>query len=560
MGVNYNFRVNKIFLSVSYFALVFSYSWIIIPYGIENNDGGFILGLAYQFYQGGRLYEDIFYVRPPISIMLHSFVFLSPFDFAPVLWSRLFFVFQIAVYSALAGALVGRLFKFNRVSIFFVCVLSFIFSFHNFPPMAWHTVDGVFFSVLAVFFAVSASEKSSLIKSFLAISCAALAALSKQPFYITPVLVFLLMLYPISTKKLVLTVSCTAVSALVFYLVLSKILDFTLMLEAISSQTSLRDLVSAGILNYLRDWLSIRTVLTSGPLGAALLLWGYFKFKDVRIENIRYFRLFFLLSVVIFFLSLLQTFLVADQRVNPGRLIDSIFTVSAFLSVVEFLRTREEKWFVIVAMHAIAWAASISWGYTTTALYSSPSILVVVIVLRDIAIPRFISKILVFGVVVISASSFFIGNKFLYSLEGSVMREESIVPMGEKFPMLFGIYGTEMQADAYHELDELIEALGHNVVIAPNWPLFNVVWGGKNPLGIDWLLNAEVGSYELAVRERLNDVAHVIVFLDASPSPESEGRFGSDITVWVKSNWHEMEMQSRYFDVFRNPKFKGDSK
>ena len=100
---------------------------------------------------GGSLYDQIIYVRPPISPILHSFVFYPPFSSLPIFIDRLFVFVQIAVYSVLSAVFVKRLFAWDNTFTVIVSALCFVFSVHAFPPMAWHTIDGIFFSVIALY-------------------------------------------------------------------------------------------------------------------------------------------------------------------------------------------------------------------------------------------------------------------------------------------------------------------------------------------------------------------------------------------------------------------------
>jgi hypothetical protein len=127
------------------------------------------------------------------------------------------------------------------------------------------------------------------------------------------------------------------------------------------------------------------------------------------------------------------------------------------------------------------------------------------------------------------------------------------VNIGAEFPALTGIRVTVAQADALRELPSLRSRLGEDLVVMPNWPLYNTIFGGLNPLGMDWLLNTEVGPFEPAIRSRLNAEDYVIVFRNASPSPESEGRFGSEITQSITQSWILENDSGQYFKVYSNP-------
>ena len=48
-----------------------------IFFGIEFTDSGFIQGISWAIHSGGTLYEDIDYVRPPVSPFIWQAVFLT---------------------------------------------------------------------------------------------------------------------------------------------------------------------------------------------------------------------------------------------------------------------------------------------------------------------------------------------------------------------------------------------------------------------------------------------------------------------------------------------------
>lgn len=542
-------------VSAGYVMLVALYCFLYAPIGLENNDGGFILGLSHQFSEGAELYGDIVYIRPPASIILHSLSFIAPFDAAPILASRIFYFVQIGVYSALTSLLVARHFKFGPAGLLFLASLCFIFNAHNFPPMAWHTVDGIFFSVLALFFATlaQAGSTSTIIgKSFLAFAFAFLAALSKQPFYITPLLVGFVLIYPISVRRIIITALAALTSAIAAYAFLAWLLNFDAMLDAIGSQTNLRDLISAGVVNYARDWYGLRSLVSVGPLALVLLIWAFGRLAGKNISP-RPLQLALALSVTIFLASMLQMFLATDRWVSPMAMLDSLFIITALVSLLETFRTRQAFWVVLTALHGISWAASISWGYTTVALFSAPSIIVVSLAIVDLGKGlKNQTVISAFGVGS-AIAIFFAGHQFLYSLEGPVKRSDVVVDIGAEFPALTGIRVTVAQAEALRELRSLRAQLGENLIVAPNWPLYNTIFGGQNPVGMDWLLNTEVGPFDQTIRSRLSAVDYVLVFRNASPSPESAGRFGSEITQSVTQNWVLHNDGGKYFQVYQNP-------
>jgi hypothetical protein len=548
--------VQRIGFSLLYVMLILFYCFLYAPLGLENNDGGFILGLAHQYSEGAQIYDDIVYIRPPVSIILHSLIFTAPFEFPPILASRVIYFVQIGFYSAVTSHLISCHFKFGPTGSFLLAALCFVFSAHNFPPMAWHTVDGIFFSVLALYLATVAQTGSATLifaKSFLAFIFAFIAALSKQPFYIAPLLAGFVLLYPLTARNLYITAAAGFLSSVAVYASLSSLLNGEAMLDAIASQTNFRDLVSAGVVNYARDWYGMRSLVTVGPLALVLLTWTYERLGRQRI-SLLHFQLALVLSVSIFLASMLQLFLATDRWVSPMAMFDSLFTVTALISLMETFRTRQRIWLIITALHGISWAASISWGYTTVALFSAPSIIVLALASIDIG-KGLKNRVAISSVGLISAVViFFAGHQYLYSLEGPVKRSDVAVSIGAEFPALTGIQVTVAQAEALRELRSLQLRLGKDLTVLPNWPLYNTIFGGLNPLGVDWLLNTEIGPFDQSIRSRLDTIDYVLVFRNASPSPESEGRFGSEITRSVTQTWVLEDDSGTYFQIYSNPR------
>ena len=51
-----------------FFSLLAAYCLCYAPYGVNETDGGFVTGLAWQTLQGKTLYGDVVYVRPPLPV------------------------------------------------------------------------------------------------------------------------------------------------------------------------------------------------------------------------------------------------------------------------------------------------------------------------------------------------------------------------------------------------------------------------------------------------------------------------------------------------------------
>ncbi|MEO6037351.1 MAG: hypothetical protein ABIQ93_02990, partial [Saprospiraceae bacterium] len=158
-----------------FFAVVIGYCLAYAPYGINETDGGFLTGLAWQVLQGKVLYRDLLYVRPPLPVWLRALeLHLLPETWA-ILGERWIFYLKLATYSWLAAATLtaGR----NRWQL---ATLAFIVSVHCYPAAAWHTVDGIFFAVLATWLLFKVPGPWGAMAAGLALVA---ALLCKQSFY-----------------------------------------------------------------------------------------------------------------------------------------------------------------------------------------------------------------------------------------------------------------------------------------------------------------------------------------------------------------------------------------
>ena len=532
------------------FALIVGlYIWLYAPCGIDNNDTGFILGLAHQVSLGGLLYDHIVYVRPPVSPVMHSFVFSWPFYLAPILVDRVFVFLQISLYSALSAVLAGRYFSWSTGFTALTATLAFVFSAHVFPPMAWHTIDGIFFSVLALY-CMAAGMKGH--RGFLLLSACSgiLAAGSKQPFLLFPFM--LLALVPILERRwlplAIYSLSLLA-SVMLFFLLLNRFGSMQMFWGAISSQTTARDLWYAGFENYVRSLFHEDYRYGAWPL-LALLPVSLLRRVSGRLAP----GVLLIAAVVMLLTSLARFYLAAADSYQPLELFNSIFVVTLLCSLAMLALTRHESWIWVVAMHGIAWCASISWGYLTPVLYSAPSVITVACALEPCCRRYGGFRIASFALLPAALALFWQGHQLFYSLEGPVRRVDMTADMGGISPVLRGIRGTPEQFALYSELEEMIGHAGNGpYVVLPDITFAHVLTGQPNPLGIDWVLNTEVGSYRQTVARRLDSsVDYAIVYRKASPRPDLPGKFGSEPTMQVIRTWRLLE-SSDNFSLYVNP-------
>ena len=548
MNSNYEYFLRKLSWPIFVLIILF-YGFMYAPFGLDNNDSGFILGLAHQVFLGESFYDEIIYVRPPVSPILHSFVFYEPFSIAPMLFDRLFVIFQIATYSFLSAILAKNYFNWTSEFAGVISSLAFVFSCHSFPLMAWHTIDGVFFSIVAIYFLVLGVSKCNCFL-FLAACLSILAAAAKQPFYLSPLIILGLSLI-LEGKIRVFFINLVSIfcASALFMVALGEFGAKDLFFDAISSQTSLHDLLRAGVYSYVKDIVNLRSIFGALPL-LAVLVFIFIKNKQTTISSY-----FLILSIFLFLITIGQFYFSLTAWGQPLPVFDSIFVTTFLCSAAMIWRTRKDSWMVMFAMHVIAWSASISWGYQTAILYAAPSVITVAFFVENSIKSNNLIKAACIAILPISVAIFFMANQYTYSLEGPVQRASITADMSKISPVLKYIKSTPEQHKLYTQLMSIMKDLGDSqYVVLPNIPLAHALQGKPNPLGIDWPLNAEVGKHKQKLKDRLsNRVDFAIIHKKASPKPETEGMFGSEITAYVANNWHLVKLTEN-FAVFENTK------
>jgi hypothetical protein len=144
---------------------------------------GLLLTLAERITRGDVPYRDFSYIRPPLPLAIQAGLLAWTPGYA-IPEGRWYFAGQVAVVLAVVYALLGRL-GLSRRDRAGAALLAVVCAFTGgFPPMPWHTVDGIFFAALAAWALVAAWERASLALAAAAGLAAGAAALSKQGFVV----------------------------------------------------------------------------------------------------------------------------------------------------------------------------------------------------------------------------------------------------------------------------------------------------------------------------------------------------------------------------------------
>jgi len=474
--------------------LVAGYCLYYAPYGLNETDGGFITGLAWQLLSGKTLYLDIVYVRPPLPVWLRALELQWLPEQYAVLGERWIFYLKVATYTLAGAALLVK--GYRR---WILASLGFVVSAHCYPAMAWHTVDGILFAVLAAYFLLLGRSNFHLSLAGLFLF---LSLLCKQSFYpLLPIfgLVVLWGKHERRRSAIWFFGSFLAVSALFFYGLhtqgsLSGFLDLT------AGSSTIGQALRHGVLDFFR----IKPILA---LPSVLLLFPVIRWfwngKNLRLAIFTW-----TVWVALLVLSFAVMVWWGQRHTAPFAQSRMMFWIAVVWLIVPFLpftgvhfprsRAHVPALFLLLG---ISWCAAVSWGYNLPILFATPWVWAGMETSRGLWQNRspMLQKILPFAVLTGLILSFRVGHEFVYR-DGR--RSEMDQAMGTIFPQLRGIYSDQESAALYRDLRELAERFGPDFTVLPAFPQANFLTNTPPPLPLDWVVNRETnGDNQLIIRD-----------------------------------------------------------
>ena len=489
--------------------------------------------------QGEVPYLDFIYVRPPLSLYVHSLPLFFPM---PVLFERLLFYLSFALIVSLSTRSLQAYFDFQPIGISpaIFAGIAFACSVHNFPPMPWHTVDGLIFASAGVYLI---SRKDGFFPSYLALMFFLLSALCKQSFYplivLGPVALFLLKDREMAKKS---TVAFTASIFLLFGSFRLGFPEWTLaMIRQTTGATSIKDLLEIGVYEYGKPLLLVF------PLGFAirrlqrdLILPYNWKYLPGSI----YWFLFFGM------LGLHVWKAVSDQTyIGPSFGFGEVFFLVAVGIGIRGTWINTKAYGMLLFMLVISWCAALSWGYTSPILYFTPVMFAFFLMLYEdleFRVPRYFYGL----VLVLLLWVFSVLYQFPYR---TVPRSQLTEHVGDIFPALKGIQVGDPMYRKCVELDSFSTQYGKEIAILPSFPSAHLLLDANNPIGTDWAHNAEVNGTKF--RDQLiyvleSEQPYVFLEKDKLDELNDESRYGSWLSRYVYENWDQVE-EGEFFIVYK---------
>jgi hypothetical protein len=527
-------------MSRPWFFLLLPFIYFILygRFGINETDGGFITALSYRITRGAVPYRDFVWIRPPFTLYFHALILsLLPSNVA-FISERLIFYLMIAAYCFLSALTVERYFPLEqfRIGRYQLSAIFFVFSAHNFPPMPWYTVDGIAFSALGIFLIAA---RNSVFSSVMGIVALELAALTKQSFYPMPLVGIAMVLF-LRRKHLA---PCFAAAVLVlgsFFLLLASKGCVTLFLIQTRSQTNLRALLFVGVRDYLTASIGMVFVacliamlhvrlsgraMTAGPLLSKAALYFVFAFVVTTcVQNLRQGSFYY-------------------QDGYP----QVLFLVGLLLLVALYKFDSRQPSIVFAALLAVSWCASVSYGYTTPALFSVPLVFGLVWLANQPGSipPSPLYAALLFGGALIS----FVGYQYPYR---DAPRAELTEDAGQIFPKLSFIRTSPKKLAMYRELRDLHTKYGDNFQTLPDFTYSHFLTGTDSPIPSDWPSNVDINFQSGAAFELLDRLdTRVFVQKDSLPL-STDPMFDSDLTDRIMHKWKKID-ETEFFLVYAKP-------
>lgn len=513
-----------------FFAILLFYIIVYGPFGIEEGDMGSIFGISWSMYNGYFPHRDFVYIKPAFSPFFHSIPLYFSEDYAYLINRYLYFV-QVFGYSYLTSAIAFKFLKLPKKYIYFIATIGALVSIHNYPPMPWNTVDGLFFSVLGLFFVTKSQKKWWLI--VLGVFFLFLGALCKQSFYFFPPIVALFLVFRKEHKEfLILTVSGLVFTSL--FLLLFWWQDaLDPFFEQMFSFTSGSSLLDTGIKSY---YLAIKFHLLY-IAGAVLFFWLAKKYTTKHVT--------FLLANTLIVSVFVWLYYKHQSLYSPVRygIIHILWLFGIVYSLINSIYNK--KYTILIVLFSLSWCASISNGYNTPIDFSTPMILSVALIClgETFSIKKWGAILITF----LYLGTFYFGYQFPYRENH---RSELNYPLGDLFPRLQTIYTNQKTYNKFEELKELSSTYD-NFTILPSMTLGHYITDTSNPIGVDWVFNHHLAG-KLETYKQILGNKNLTIFIENFENHQDNYEESSLLTVYVVNNWTLIE-KHKHFRVYQQP-------
>lgn len=532
-------------------------------YGYSPTDDGFVLGFAWRVWNGEIPHRDFITIRPPLPVLLHQVWFFLP-ENLQFIASRIGFYFWMGLLWMVAAVRLLPLFFRERPQGWIVGVslltLFWIYTVHNFPPMPWHTIDGVVLSSLSLWLLVECADRRETGRSAkrwgllgLSAALAGFAPYTKQSFLVFPIIHMISVLLMLTKNRkgcfTILLIEAMGLSvgsiAILGYLAHHHALpDF---LRQYLSASNPGTFMSIAVHPYIRVNRGKIIALALGLIAG----WGFTRSKPKNI----------LLWAT---LPALYVLFKVGVNIAPAIYFTSVPIFFFFISWVFFCLFDSLKkeflpshWILGVGSLSIGWMASISIGYSFPILGSTGlGLFLIQQMAYRLPHPPALSPLKrmawIAAPVMMLIFVFTLQCRFPY-------RDEPRDTMTQDVSKIFQKLGPHLKAGPINA-EQLLSAKtlserfrtqypDRPLIVFPEFPLFYFLTNTRSAFPLDWWISMDYPTYESQLIQQLELKKPIVLFqLSKSTSKScSEGVYGNDpISQWILKNSVTLDRQGSY--------------
>jgi hypothetical protein len=520
------------------------YCLILTQFGFENFDTGYIPSFSWRIINGQDVYQDFIYKGPPVTLYFHAFFMKILPEVGQFFLIRIIFylLFALQIFFTISGFYNCYDFNKIRVNKWAVMTVCFIISLLNFSPYPWPTTDGVLFASVA-FWLVSKYKVPNFFTLLFIAFFTVLSALTKQSFYLIPILFLFWIFIKYDLKKALVFLSQIVFWLGIYICFIFSITDFNTFLKQTTGETHLHDLFYSGVHFYIFVSILYFSVIV-GFLGT--IFFGYLHFTKQKIEILS--PIFKVVVVSVFSLAIIVSLF---KEIPFASRIAFDASVLAVLYAFVFDKKTITYLAPILVLLGIAWSSSISMGYPYPILCLAGIILSFLILME---------KHLTFN----SKWYFRIALPvclMAFSYNYRPYREATIFNLRYSLesvsPKLKFIKTSKQSFNKYSELKQLVNKYGKNFIVAPNIPMANYLFNNQSKLPADWIIETEVNRQQKRFIKIASDKKNYI-FLEKSflekeeCMPEIASNFSS-ISWFIFKNFNKIE-ETNYFIIYNSLK------
>ena len=466
----YTNRLSEFF---PFLIIIFIIFPLVVFFGHHPTDHDFINSLSYRISLGQLPYKDFDYVRPPLSLYLHSLSFHF-FQSYAVLISKVVFFSQMVFISHLSVKILKNINFLTIKNQPWMMIIFLLLSLHNFPATPWHTIDGIFFSIIGIYFFSNGLIHQKNHNFILSGLCCGLAPLCKQNFLVIPV-VLLFSIIILKRSKLLYALLGVFIVAVSFFFFLYQNNLIKLFIDSKSQGAN----VSSIILSLVEGFkISTSYIILPSLIVYSILIF----FSNTGIIAKKTSVLLF--AIVFTFLNVLQLYIVNSESL-PILLYQVILVSSIFLFIKNKKSTAdffEANNLILILLFFISITSMISWGYPYPLLYISPYFVVVFNEFEkkwgNIDLKKIAFAIMIFWLAI---------SNIMYRDSTKIEAKNNL---GLLYSRLDHIYVGDENFMLYKSIKEFSE--GHEIeTVIPDFPLYNYLYDRQPSFKIDWFLDLE---------------------------------------------------------------------